>query len=337
MPDLPSVSVVITTRNRAGLLSSALERVLNQKAGSIDYEVVVVDNNSGDNTWEVLGTFQQHHPNLRRVREERTGISYGRNAGLAAARAPIIAFTDDDICVPDTWLQTIKSALDEHPEVDYVGGKVIPEWKAEPPKWLTREHWWPVVLIDWGERQFYVGADNPICLPTANAAFRKSVFDVVGLFNPEFSGREDHELLVRLWQKGRIGLYEPRLVTFTEIQQDRLTKSYHRKWNFKTGKFNSMSGLADQMGPDGKLSEVKASTFKVMGVPPYIYRLLLTETALRIRGLMSDPEHIALQHENHICYLLGYISQRYRENIGALTRSVTKGARRFVGAIVGSS
>src|ERR1044072_7217648 len=103
MPDIPSVSVVITTRNRAGLLSSALERVLNQKAGSIDYEGVVVDNNSEDNTWEVLGTFQQHHPNLRRVREERTGISYGRNAGLAAARAPIIAFTDDDICVPDTW------------------------------------------------------------------------------------------------------------------------------------------------------------------------------------------------------------------------------------------
>lgn len=333
MSETPSISVVITTRNRADLLASALKWVLSQKAESIDYEVVVVDNNSDDNTWDVLGSFQQRHPNLRRVREERTGISYGRNAGLAAARAPIIAFTDDDIRVPETWLEAIKTALDEHPEVDYVGGKVIPEWKTAPPKWLTREHWWPVVLIDWGEQQFYVGAENPVCLPTANAAFRKTAFETVGLFKPEFSGREDHELLVRLWQKGRIGLYEPRMVAFTEVQADRLTKSYHRKWNFRTGKFNSMSGLDDQMGPDGKLRRVNAQkNFRLMGVPAHIYRRLLRETALRIRGAISDPEHIALQHENHICYLLGYISQRYRDNLGALARSVTKGARRFVGA-----
>src|SRR4030095_110264 len=336
MPARPSISVVITTRNRAELLPSALERVLNQKTASIDYEVVVVDNNSVDNTWDLIGTFQPHHPNLRRVREERTGISYGRNAGLAAASAPVIAFTDDDIRVPDTWLESIRCAFDEHPEVDYVGGKVIPEWKTEPPKWLTREHWWPVVLIDWGEVPFLVGAQNPVCLPTANAAFRKAVFETVGLFAPEFSGREDHELLVRLWQKGRVGLYDPRIVAFTEVQPDRLTKRYHRKWNFKTGQFNSMSRLDDQMGRDGKLHKVDFQGDQLIGVPLYIYRKLLTEIVLRIRGAISDPEHIARQHENHVCYLLGYISQRYRENLGALMRSVAKGARRFVGAIIGS-
>jgi glycosyltransferase involved in cell wall biosynthesis len=307
------ISVVVTTYNRSNLLAEALTSVLNQQPGGPVYEVITVDNNSTDDTRQTIQSFiDEGHENLRYVFEPRQGISYGRNAGIAAATAPIIAFTDDDVRVAPDWVSNIKRAFDEHSEVDFVGGKILPHWPLEPPPWLTRDHWWPLALLDRGESAFYVNAGNPMVLPTANASFRKDVFSRVGVFLPEFSSREDHELILRLWREGRQGLYQPTIVVTADVQPTRMTKSYHHRWNYRTGKYNSMMRLSEMIGPDGSLREKPTTGPTLFGVPAYIYRELMSEGLYWCKDIAKESKR--LQHENHICYLTGYIAKRIEQN-----------------------
>src|ERR1044072_3731378 len=110
------ISAVITTYNRSEMLAAALEPLLGQDAGGVRYEVVVVDNKSTHNTRATVESFiNKGNPNLRYVFEPKQGIAHGRNAGIAAAKGDIIAFTDDDVVVTDNWIATIKQAFDENP------------------------------------------------------------------------------------------------------------------------------------------------------------------------------------------------------------------------------
>jgi Glycosyltransferases involved in cell wall biogenesis len=94
MSDECDVSVNICTYNRQQLLQTALESVLSQQADGLRYEVVVVDNNSTDDTRQLIQSFiARGATNLQYVFEARQGLSYARNAGVAAARSPIVAFT----------------------------------------------------------------------------------------------------------------------------------------------------------------------------------------------------------------------------------------------------
>ena len=298
------------------MLATALPALLSQKAEGVRYEVIVVDNNSTDNTRATVESFiAKGHNDLRYVFESRQGIAYGRNAGIAAARGDIIAFTDDDVVATDNWIATIKRAFDENPGVAYVGGKILPDWDEPPPSWLTVDHWWPLALLDRGDDRFVVNASNPLCLPTANASFRREVFPQIGLFLPEFSGREDHELFVRLWQAGGQGLYEPDLVVMARVQPERLRKSYHHRWNTTTGKFNSLMRLDEIIGPDGSLMRERSHTVTLFGVPSSMYREFLTESLGWLRQVVYGDDSTKVRHENRLCYLAGYVSKRYETEV----------------------
>src|SRR5215813_13473594 len=95
-PDSPDLSVVICTYNRPELLRLALTTLLQQSPADIAYEVIVVDNNSVQETRAVVDELAASDSRLRYVRETRQGNSYARNTGVIESRAPIIAFLDDD-------------------------------------------------------------------------------------------------------------------------------------------------------------------------------------------------------------------------------------------------
>lgn len=310
------VSVVISTYNRSALLEGAVESLLCQDADGVGYEVIVVDNNSTDRTRDVVERLASRRGDiLRYVFESKQGVSYGRNAGIENAAGPIVAFTDDDVRVSRNWIASIKRAFDSHGNADFVGGRILPHWKTSPPAWLTRDHWWPLALVDFGELVQRSDAANPLCLPTANACFRKEVFSHFGGFSPNFSGREDHEMLLRLWLAGRHGIYVPEIVATAEVQPERMTKSYHRNWNMITGRFNSLMRLNEMMGPDGKLVVEQASA-SLFGVPAYVYRRLVMESLRCGLATLRGADSLTLQHQNHVWYLLGYIRTRYAQNVG---------------------
>ena len=310
------ISVIISTYNRSDLLDEAINAVLcqNKKGGTVNYQVIVVDNNSTDDTRKVIESYiERGHENLQYVFEARQGVSYARNTGVTRATAPIIAFTDDDVRVARDWIANIKAEFDKHPDISFLGGKILPHWKTAPPDWLNRDHWWALALLDYGEEPFYVNADNPLCLPTANASFRAGLFEKFGLFSPHFSGREDHEFLLRLWCEGVSGMYAPNVVVTAEIQPERLRRDYHRQWNTTTGRFNSAMRINEMMGPDGRIIGEPRETVTLFGVPAFIYRDLLTGGFALFISTLSRHRAESFRHKNRLWYLFGYIHKRYEQ------------------------
>jgi glycosyltransferase involved in cell wall biosynthesis len=311
VPDKWDVSVVISTYNRADVLPGALASLFQQSAPGVRYEIVVVDNNSTDSTRAVVESFiARGGQNVRYLFEPRQGVAYGRNTGIRASRAPIIAFTDDDVTVALDWIATVKRTLDEHPETECVGGRVQPRWSRAVPAWLTREHWAPLALLDYGDTPFYVNASKRLCLLTANAAFRTAVFDRIGLFAPYVQAikrevaTEDHELLLRLWRSGGQGLYAPTLVVTSDIASERFTKRYHRRWHGRHGRF---SAIMHDEGMEG------TRFGHWLGVPAWIYREVL-EGALRCLGcFLRGNTDRAFTHEARLRFALGFVAARWRE------------------------
>lgn len=117
----PKISVVLCTYNRADRVSTCLEALLNQSLDAEDYEIIVVNDGSVDDTAEVLKKY-----NVKVVTNRpNQGIGQSRSNGVHASKADIIAFTDDD-CVPDKdWLKYILRAYAD-PGVLGVGGKIVP-------------------------------------------------------------------------------------------------------------------------------------------------------------------------------------------------------------------
>src|SRR3954468_24386738 len=126
------VSVVVPTYNRGPQLRQLLQALLQQDAGGVRYEILVVDNASTDDTAAVVREVIAAVPgrDIRYLHEPRRGVSYARNMGITHASAPIIAFLDDDGIPGARWVRGIKQAFDEYPEADCIGGRLLPRWAA---------------------------------------------------------------------------------------------------------------------------------------------------------------------------------------------------------------
>lgn len=333
--DQLDISVVISTYNRASVLPAAIESILRQNAPEVNYELIVVDNNSTDDTRQVVESFSTRgRRNVRYVFEARQGPSHGRNAGIANARGRIIAFTDDDVRPAADWLSNIKRAFDSNPEVECVGGKILPSWPTNPPAWLTGDHWGPLAIADYGPDTIHSAPNTPICWSTSNIAFRSAVFDRIGGFSGTFMRCQDRELMCRFMGEGGRMMYAPDVVVTAEVIAERLTKAYHRKWHMTTGKYHALMRLYEHMGPDGRIQAQPLETVRLFGAPAFLYRESINECARWLREIVRRRESLSFKHENRVRYLLAYIKESYRTE-----RASQKGTRfvevlRFVKAML---
>jgi glycosyltransferase involved in cell wall biosynthesis len=311
------VSVVVSTYNRAGRLPAALEALLAQEGG-VPYEIVVVDNNSTDGTRDVVAAIASRAGGrIRYAFEPRQGLSYGRNTGITLARAPIIALSDDDVRVAADWVLRLKRTFDAHPEIDYVGGRVLPEWLEPPPRWLTTAHWAPLALQDYGAEPWITGRERAVCLVGANLAFRRRVFDTVGLFAPALGrikdgigSTEDHDMQLRVWRAGLYGLYAPAVVVAADVTPDRMSKGYHRRWHRGHGMHCGMMRLRELVPADlGPMSEPK-DIVTLFGSPAFVYADLLRNGLRWVQAVYSrkDP----LFYANQLRHVWSYIRTRQR-------------------------
>lgn len=309
----PAVSIVLCTYNRCETLRRALDAVLHQ-TGDVRYEVVILDNNSTDLTRELVNSRVQAHPHLRYHFEPRQGKTYALNTGIQVARAPILVFTDDDVTVPPDWVRTILDTFAAHPDVDMIAGRVLPIWPAVVPSWLTRRQLGPFALGDRGDVPVRVHAGNAApCLVGANCAFRREVFERIGLFDPRFDMSEDREFQLRLWRAGGQGLYVPEMAIEVEIPVDRMTKKYFRYWYSTYGRLHSRMRLLDTLDHHGRLMPPPDRT--LLGVPPFVYREFLGNLSRWLFGHVRLDGSGAFYWENRTRYLFSYIRERYREHL----------------------
>lgn len=319
----PDVSVVIGTYNRAEVLRGAVESLLSQDSGGTDYEVIVVDNNSSDDTRSTVENLRDKYGSDKLIYcfERTQGVSHARNRGIAVARGRLIAFTDDDIRPARNWISSVREGFNKFPHVDCIGGKVLPQPKTEFPVWLTTKHWTPLALLDLGDKPIELDVRDGPGLVAANMAVRASVFTDVGLFQPQLQrvknsigSMEDHEFQLRLTAANKRLMYVPELVVHAHVLKERLTKDYHRRWYRGHGYFYAVMRAA----------EFENSKMRVLDVPAHVYRRALSDVYLWMKYRLKNEPELEFQHEVELSFFWGFFRKRLADLRHKETRDNTK-------------
>lgn len=302
---MKTLTVAICTYNRAASLHTALRALVAQRDPATPFEILVIDNNSTDDTCRIVQAFGEA---VRYIFEGRQGLSHARNTAIEGATGDIIAFMDDDVEVGPGWAAVLLQAFDSHPDADCVGGRVLPRWHDTPPAWLTRAHWGPLALQDHGDAPLTFDAQRPVCLIGANVAFRRSVFTRVGLFSAAvqrvkdgIGSTEDHELLLRLYAAGGRALYVPDLLVTTEIPQERLTREYHRRWHRGHGRFHALMRIP---------STERSTRGRLLGVPAHLFRTAVADAAAWAKLRMQGDGADAFARETRLWFFSGFLRER---------------------------
>lgn len=192
----PLISVVVPVLNAEQYLRGCLNALLSQQINNERYEVIVVDNGSTDETWTII---QSYGPAIRGLRELRIQSSYAaRNAGVRASRGELIAFTDAD-CVPDkTWLRQLTGSFDNR-AVGCVAGEVLP---FDPATAVEKFSAQAGILR---QRKTLNHHYRPYA-QTANVAYRRKIFEQVGLFNSSLKSAGDADFCWRMQEQTAWGL-----------------------------------------------------------------------------------------------------------------------------------
>ena len=314
-------SVLIATYNRSQLLDETLASLARLSLPSgFRWEVIVVDNNSVDDTRAVVERRQATFPvSLGYLFESRQGRSTALNTGIALARGRVIAFTDDDVQVAEGWLQAAAAPI-LGGEVAYTGGPVRPMWETPPPDWLDLERgdlWGTIAIQNHGPHRLSYDEARKVPLG-ANMAVRRDVFDNVGGFRADLGrsggkvvmGQEVPEWLIRARRAGLRGDYVPEMEVHHHIPAARLTRRYFRRWWY--GKGVSRAAL-ERMQPVTELGVDLTRTPHIFGVPRYMYGTLLRDCVGVMRETVRRRPAAAFRHEMGIAFFAGYFSARWKE------------------------
>jgi glucosyl-dolichyl phosphate glucuronosyltransferase len=309
---LPDVSVVVATWNRSAAVRTALDSLTALDArGGVTFEIVVADNGSRDNTRAVVEFVAASAAvPVRYVLEPRRGVSYARNAGIAAATAPIVAFTDDDQDVAPDWLAVISRVFREHTDVDGIGGRVRPRWVHPPPPWITQSVWGPISIIDRGPTPFCVTRERWMCLPGGNMAWRRQALIDLGGFSPEYPRSQDRELTVRALLAGRTAMYVPDMIVYHHIDGRRLTKGFFRQWSRTEGRMRAGYAFEELFTVDGRIRPVPDGMPRALGVSRFMYRSWLATLRSYAQATLRGNRDEAFRLEMRALYLASYIHRR---------------------------
>jgi glucosyl-dolichyl phosphate glucuronosyltransferase len=322
MPHIDSISVLICTFNRAALLEQTLGALARARTpDGCDVEVIVVDNNSSDDTAGVVNRAAAAGPlPVRYMREGRQGKSFALNTGLAVAAGDIVALTDDDVLPDRDWLVGIVANF-RADDVVFVFGKVLPRWEVQPPpEMLTlraRDIWGPLALVDYGDEaiRYDAASFGKKRLPVgANLAIRRAAIERVGGWRTDLGkvdnsliGGEDHEIFVRLYGNGLYsGVYDPSVAVRHLVPASRLTRAYFRRWFYWHGR--TMARMADAIYPDLDLARVPS----IAGVPRFVYRGFVQQIGRWMRRVGRADALALLIEEVMVFEYLGIFSEVWR-------------------------
>ena len=247
----PRVSVVIPSRDRAEVLDGCLAALAAQDAPSDDYEIIVVDNGSTDDTPATVACWRDAMPNLRGEHEPCAGVSRARTTGIDLAAGDIVALLDDDTRPVPGWLRAVVAGFEHRPGVDAVCGPIVLAWPGPRPRWLTArfEVWYSVQ--DFGTTPRLLDATE---LPwAANVAVRRTRARDLGGFAEELdrSGTNlvsggDVDFFARLHQAGGTVAYEPDAAVAHAIPASRVS----RRWVIRRGYGQGITDLLMEQRTD---------------------------------------------------------------------------------------
>lgn len=297
-------SVIVCTYNRAASLAQTLRCLAAQQVRpDLVWEVVVVDNNSRDDTRSVVQAASALNPLVRYEFESSQGLSHARNHGIEVSQGRVILFTDDDVCPEPDWVATVLSEMDRL-LCDACGGYIAPVWEKTPPAWLTeRFYGYLAIRMDTrGPFPITEAADAPF---GANMAFRRHVFEKVGAFDTnrgrkgaELASGEDGELFERILKAGFKAMWLPNARVHHKVEAFRVEKRYFRSWRYQTSR-----NLAHVRGMPGER--------RLLGIPLYLGPQTVRAGWNWLSAKLTAPADEAFQREIILFHFLGTLRGLY--------------------------
>jgi glucosyl-dolichyl phosphate glucuronosyltransferase len=308
------VSVILCTYNRCQSLQAAMESVaISQMPDSVSWEVLVVDNNSKDQTRDVVENFIEKYPGrFRYLFEAQQGKSYALNLGIREASGEILAFMDDDVTVDANWLRTLTAVFNQEQWAG-AGGRILPERSFTPPVWLSLQNKYalaPLALFDIGSEPGQM-FEAPF---GTNMAFRKKVFEKIGGFRTDLgpcpgseTRSEDTEFGYRALQAGQQLWYEPCAVVYHSLPVQRLQKEYFLAWWYDKARADIRAfGVAE------------GTKIYINGVPLYFFRRL---GRWSLQWIMAINPKRRFSYKVKVRMLMGEIFECHRLSMQAKTQA----------------
>jgi glycosyltransferase involved in cell wall biosynthesis len=131
----PLLSILISTYNRAAILSECLDSLTQQSAAPAAFEVLVINNNATDHTLQVAESFLGKVPNLRIFTETQQGLCFARNRAYREAAADWVLYLDDDAKASPNMVERALNTIQQHPQYRVFGGVALPWYKYGKPHW----------------------------------------------------------------------------------------------------------------------------------------------------------------------------------------------------------
>jgi glycosyltransferase involved in cell wall biosynthesis len=229
-----TLSIIICSYNRASYISDALTSLYGQSSGLDDFEVIIVDNNSIDNTKEVYAQWRQTNTNgqFTFISETKQGASFARNTGAAIAKGEWVCFMDDDAVATTDYVKNIIKHIQDQPFIVGFGGRIIPKYIPGEPKWMS--YYVSSLVGNFDYAPTACAFENGKYPLESNMIVKKSVYDQIGGFNVNLPGvvgtlrigGEGKELFYKIIALGHTIYYDPSICVHHVVEVKKLTSEY---------------------------------------------------------------------------------------------------------------
>jgi len=242
-----SIDLVICTYNNAALLDRALTAISKQQVPDhVKWSVLVVNNNSTDETSQVVDRYIQSQkiPYLSIVSEAKQGLNHARLCGVNNTAGDWIAFVDDDCMLEEDWVAQAAKFAAAHPESGAFGGKVILDWETPPPAFVLKYGY------SFAQQDHGMSPTQPNCLVGAGLVVnRKAILDTNWINKQFLSDRVgkklisggDVEIVLRIRSAGYDIWYNPACKLMHFIPSKRIDQKYLININYGLGISQLMS------------------------------------------------------------------------------------------------